>query len=412
LFLKIKFQKSIILSLSLSFSMLINNNQPDRFQRSDCKIDDLALLTQQQSSLEDFPLAQAAAKGVPVYDCAVLRQSLANDTLGRHALMAEWVQVWQSGPGIVVLKGLYNDANLIDEATASFQQLIAVEKKQGTGADHFAKPGANDRVWNALEKHCLLSPENFAHYYSNDLLALVCLAWLGPAYQITSQINCVNPGGSAQMAHRDYHLGFLSAQQGAQYPEHVHMYSPYLTLQGAIAHVDMPLESGPTLYLPHSQKFAHGYLAAGNPVFQTFFDANHIQLPLQKGDAVFFNPALMHAAGTNKSSDIYRLANLLQVSCAFGRAMESVDRVRMASSLYPTLLDLQSSGVLSTEQLAKAVAASAEGYAFPTNLDRDPPTGGLAPESQQGMMLRALQERWSVEAFEQAQQAMAYKKLT
>ena len=61
-----------------------------------------------------------------------------------------------------------------------FQQLIASEKKQGTGADHFAKAGANDRVWNALEKHCLLSPENFASYYSNTLLALVCQAWLGP----------------------------------------------------------------------------------------------------------------------------------------------------------------------------------------------------------------------------------------
>ncbi len=392
--------------------MLINKTQDDRFLRSDCKVEELAALTQQQSNIEDFPLSKEVAKGVPVYDCASLRKSLANATLAHHDLMAEWVKVWQSGPGIVVLHGLLDNHSIIDNATASFQQLIASEKKQGTGADHFAKPGANDRVWNALEKHCLLSPENFAHYYSNPLLALVCQAWLGPAYQITSQINCVNPGGAAQMAHRDYHLGFLSAQQGAQYPEHVHLYSPYLTLQGAIAHVDMPLESGPTLYLPHSQKFKHGYLAAGNPEFQAFFDANHIQLPLKKGDAVFFNPALMHAAGTNKSSDIYRLANLLQVSCAFSRAMESVDRVRMASALYPTLLNMQSKGTIDAEQLANTVASSAEGYAFPTNLDRDPPVGGLAPESQQGMMLRALKERWSAEAFEQAQQLMAHKKLT
>jgi ectoine hydroxylase-related dioxygenase (phytanoyl-CoA dioxygenase family) len=392
--------------------MLNHQAKTDRFQRSDCKVEGLAALTRQQSSIEDFPLAKEVAKGVPVYDCGALRQSITHETLGRDALIAEWVKVWQSGPGILVLLGLYDDTSIIDSATTCFQQLIASEKKHGTGADHFAKPGANDRVWNALEKHCLLSPENFASYYSNTLLALVCQAWLGPAYQITSQVNCVNPGGAAQMAHRDYHLGFLSAQQGAQYPEHVHMYSPYLTLQGAIAHVDMPLESGPTLYLPHSQKFAHGYLAAGNPDFQAFFDANHIQLPLKKGDAVFFNPALMHAAGTNKSSDIYRLANLLQVSCAFGRAMESVDRVRMASALYPTLLDMQSKGTMDAEQLANTVAASAEGYAFPTNLDRDPPVGGLAPESQQGMMLRALQEKWSADAFEQAQQVMAHKKLT
>jgi ectoine hydroxylase-related dioxygenase (phytanoyl-CoA dioxygenase family) len=362
--------------------------------------------------MEDFTFAKEVAKGVPIYDCKVLRQSIIQGTLDKNTLMAEWVQVWQTGPGVLVLQGLYDNAAVVDKATANFQQLIASEKKSGTGADHFAKPGANDRVWNALEKFCLLSPENFASYYSNTLLALVCQAWLGPAYQITSQVNCVNPGGAAQMAHRDYHLGFLTAQQGAQYPEHVHTYSPYLTLQGAIAHVDMPLESGPTLYLPHSQKFRHGYLAADNPDFQAFFDANHIQIPLKKGDAVFFNPALMHAAGTNRSSDIYRLANLLQVSCAFGRAMEKVDRVRMASALYPTLLDMQANSLLASDQLACAVAATAEGYAFPTNLDRDPPISGLAPESQQDMMLRALQEKWPVDAFQQTQQTMGNKKLT
>jgi hypothetical protein len=38
--------------------------------------------------------------------------------------------------------------------------------------------------------------------------------------------------------------------------------------------------------------------------------------------------------------------------------------------------------------------------------------GGLAPESQQGMMVRALQEKWSAAAFQESLQTMAYKKLT
>ena len=41
-----------------------------------------------------------------------------------------------------------------------------------------------------------------------------------------------------------------------------------LTLQGAVAHCDMPVETGPTLYLPHSQKYAHGYLAYWLDEFQ------------------------------------------------------------------------------------------------------------------------------------------------
>jgi hypothetical protein len=40
--------------------------------------------------------------------------------------------------------------------------------------------------------------------------------------------------------------------------------------------------------------------------------------------------------------------------------------------------------------VANAVAASAEGYAFPTNLDRDQPLGGMAPPSQADVVLSAL----------------------
>jgi hypothetical protein len=40
------------------------------------------------------------------------------------------------------------------------------------------------------------------------------------------------------------------------------------------------------------------------------------------------------------------------------------------------------------------VAACAEGYSFPTNLDRDQPIGGLAPETQAQLLDRALAEGW------------------
>lgn len=382
-----------------------------RLNAGDCRVEDLAALTQVESTRQDFPLASDVVHGIPAYDCQALRAGLKSGHIDKTMLMSEWVQVWTTGPGVLVLQAAFEDLDIIDAATKEFQQMIQTGRQAGLGADHFAKPGANDRVWNALEKLCVLAPETFAHYYSNPMLALACTAWLGPAYQITSQVNCVNPGGEAQMAHRDYHLGFLSAAQAQAYPAHVHAFSPFLTLQGAIAHVDMPLVSGPTLYLPHSQKYLPGYLTAGNPAFQAYFDAHHVQLPMKKGDAVFFNPALMHAAGSNRSANHHRLANLLQVSSAFGRSMESVDRLRMARTLYPILLAMQSAAALSTEQLACVVAASAEGYAFPTNLDRDPPLGGLAPESQQALLLRALQEQWPVDTFNQILQTQAEKKL-
>ena len=55
----------------------------------------------------------------------------------------------------------------------------------------------------------------------------------------------------------------------------------------------------------------------------------YVQLPLSKGDALFFSPAMFHAAGSNVAQIFTRMANLLQVSSAFGRAMETIDQAKM-----------------------------------------------------------------------------------
>jgi len=203
----------------------------------------------------------------------------------------------------------------LDEATVIFDQIIADEKKaSGGGGDHFAASGANDRIWNALQKLCEASPDVFLRYFANAPVAAASEAWLGPNYQMSAQVNLVHPGGAAQLAHRDYHLGFQSAELSAAYPAHVHDLSPVLTLQGGIAHCDMPIESGPTKLLPFSQAYRAGYAAWRRDDFREVFEERFVQLPLAKGDAIFFNPALFHGAGANTSTDIHRMANLLQVS--------------------------------------------------------------------------------------------------
>jgi ectoine hydroxylase-related dioxygenase (phytanoyl-CoA dioxygenase family) len=355
------------------------------FTPADCRLDDFRTVVEQKTDPNDYPHAADVASNVPIYPSDVVRAP-------RPDVTGELARALSSGPGIVVFKGAFA-AGVVDRATDVFFAMIAEQKAAGvTGGDHFAKPGANDRVWGALDKFALRDPATFAEYYSNEVLALISTAWLGPGYQVTSQVNVVNPGGTAQVAHRDYHLGFMSAEQAQRYPVHAHLLSPALTLQGAVAHVDMPVETGPTLYLPHSQKYPAGYLAFHQPDFTAYFEENYVQLPLEKGDAAFFNPALFHGAGTNRSADVRRMANLLQVSSAFGRAMETVDRTAMSLALYPVLRAFSGN-------VHNVVAASAEGYAFPTNLDHDQPIGGLAPQTQAELVLQALTEDWSAEAF-------------
>ena len=364
---------------------------------SDCSLDDLLAITAVGTDIDQYPHAHEVVSGVLVYDVARLEPAMA-DVTERMVLQAELVAALDDGPGIVVFAGAYPDDGLVDAVTAAFNEIIVEQRAAGGPAgDHFGKPGANDRIWNALEKLAVRAPDLFVRYYANDVVALVSRAWLGPGYQITSQVNVVNPGGQAQAVHRDYHLGFQSNEVAEQYPSHVHALSPVLTLQGAVAHTDMPVESGPTLYLPHSQKYLPGYLAWRLPEFREHFEGHHVQLPLSKGDVVFFNPALFHAAGTNRTRDIRRMANLLQVSSPFGRAMESIDRGRVAASIYDDLMKAHVAEGWEPREIDNVIAASAEGYAFPTNLDRDQPVDGLAPPTQADLLRQALDEEWAHE---------------
>jgi ectoine hydroxylase-related dioxygenase (phytanoyl-CoA dioxygenase family) len=388
----------------------MDNRHPIWISDADCRLEEFRRLVERHARLAEYPLASAVHHNVLSYEGDDIRR-MAAEPESRKALMAEWARALMEGPGILIFKNAFPDAAVIDAATDRFFAMIE-EQRAGAGnaGDHFAKPGANDRIWNALEKLCLRDPQMFARYYANAAIALVSEAWLGPGYQITSQINVVNPGGAAQQPHRDYHMGFQTADVLARFPAHAHRLSPVLTLQGAVAHCDMPVESGPTLYLPYSQTYELGYLAWRRPEFIEYFDKHRIQLPLAKGDAVFFSPALFHAAGSNHTTDVKRIANLLQVSSAYGRAMESVDRTRMSAALYPVLLTLGNE--LSAAECANAVAACAEGYSFPTNLDRDPPLYGLAPETQAQLMLKALAEKWPAGAFSEALGKQAWRRLT
>ena len=369
------------------------------FDLDGCDLAKFEALTNRSIAASDLRFAAGVASNVPVYDVPALGPVLA-DPDDRRALLGEWGWVLGQSSGALVLRTAYTDTTPIDRATALYEEIIAREKAESGGkADHFATAGANDRIWNSLQKLCEAEPEVFALYFGNPAIAAVCEAWLGPAYQMTAQVNLVRPGGAAQTAHRDYHLGFQSAEDAARFPAHVHDLSPLMTLQGAVAHCDMPVESGPTKLLPFSQLYRGGYMAYRREDFRDLFENRYIQIPLAKGDAVFFNPALFHAGGENRSNDIQRMANLLQVSSAMGRAMEAIDREGMCRRLYPAIQTLRAAGRLGEAETDAAIAAAAEGYSFPTNLDRDSPVGGLAPETQAALFRRVLAADMTPEAF-------------
>jgi hypothetical protein len=66
----------------------------------------------------------------------------------------------------------------------------------------------------------------------------------------------------------------------------------------------------------------------------------------------------------------------------------------MIKAIYPSLVKWKASGASETD-LRNAIAASAEGYAFPSDLDSHPPSGSEPPPAQADLVTMALRDEWS-----------------
>jgi ectoine hydroxylase-related dioxygenase (phytanoyl-CoA dioxygenase family) len=336
------------------------------FTESEISVDDLMQTCSQKTLKEAYPLAESVAENIIIYDAKNITHLVGNSNQEKR-LKTELNHILGKGPGVFIIRNLYEDS-VIDQSNGIFDKII---KNEATNKnDHFAS-GSNTRIWNSLQKVAIENSEAFISYYANNILRVVAESWCGPNSQMTAQVNIVKPGSGMQKPHRDYHLGFQENETVQKYPISSHLMSQHLTLQAVIAHSDMPLESGPTLLMPHSQKYELGYLAWRNKEFQSFFSENAVQLPLKKGDGVFCNPALFHAAGSNSTNNFNRIANLLQISSVFGKAMERIDYIKIIKNIYPALLEHQNNNTLSKRLIENVLVCATDGYAFPTNLDYD-----------------------------------------
>jgi len=365
------------------------------FNLEDINISEFGTICSQTVEKKDYHFCSAIQKKIIIYEGDHLNSII--DSPKSVELKNELHNCLKEGPGIFIIKKIFPNKNPIDKATKIFLKIISEEKKSGDKhGDHFAKPGENDRLWNSFQKLCERDPEAFLDYYNNQLLRFVSEAWLGPFFQMTSQVNIVKPGGIAQEPHRDYHLGFQEDSFVSEFPLSSQIISQFLTLQGAIAHTDMGIDSGPTMVLPFSQQYSLGYMAWRNSDFKDFFKKHAVQIPMKKGDAMFLNPALFHAAGNNRESND-RIANLLQVSSAFGKPLESVDRIKLSKLIYPILLKKKKNNQLGPIEPQTVCALAMDGYPFPTNLDLNPPLGESTPINMQELVERALRENWPAE---------------
>ena len=214
----------------------------------------------------------------------------------------------------------------------------------------------------------------------------------GPAYQVTSQVNVVRPGGQAQEPHRDYHLGFITDEVIARYPTHAHALSPVLTLQGAVAHSDMPLESGPTIYLPYSHQYLPGYLAWRTRRLQGVLRRAHDPAAAPQGRRGVLQPG----AVPRRRHERLRRTSSGWPTCSRSPRGSAARWSRWTGPGWcrPSTRPSSRRSRPGRDAARRGGHASAEGYPFPTNLDHDPPVDGLTPVTQAQLVHRALDEGW------------------
>ena len=159
---------------------------------ADLSLDDFRAQVPRTAAPADYPLASDVRSNVPV-----VYSPATGCAADRRAPQSELILALADGPGVVVFEGAF-DADVVDRASEAFFAIIDAHRAAGSAAgDHFGKPGANDRIWNAAQKLALHAPQVFADYYANDAIATVSQAWLGPRHQVTSPVNVVSRRESA-----------------------------------------------------------------------------------------------------------------------------------------------------------------------------------------------------------------------
>jgi ectoine hydroxylase-related dioxygenase (phytanoyl-CoA dioxygenase family) len=108
--------------------------------------------------------------------------------------MDELYKALTYGPGVLVIRNLLSPETIdrTEEATKEIK------------ANHHGSRKTSVRTAFFNLQHARDDPETYAEYYGNEMLALICEAWLGPGYQITTSTNGTFKGGEQQAIHRDY----------------------------------------------------------------------------------------------------------------------------------------------------------------------------------------------------------------
>ena len=84
-----------------------------------CELDEFKGLVERSVNRADYPFASDVVSNVPIYDGLEARGA-ATSSEARKELMAEWVEAFTDGPGIIAIRGAFADPIAIDRSNAHY----------------------------------------------------------------------------------------------------------------------------------------------------------------------------------------------------------------------------------------------------------------------------------------------------
>ena len=75
-------------------------------------------LTMRETQIEDWPFADEVKKNIPIYSSSSF-EKIASDREERNLLLAELVDAFLNGPGVIAIKQAISEHDIIDDSNAN-----------------------------------------------------------------------------------------------------------------------------------------------------------------------------------------------------------------------------------------------------------------------------------------------------
>lgn len=273
----------------------------------------------------------------------------------------EFVSELLLGCGFVKIKNFFNDI-IINKVSESIDYLSS---KKG----HAFEPRAI-RLWNFYSDLSQYDIKTWIDYFGDKNLYNLLSLWMGAYLRYSAQVNILKKGYLGHWIHQDYPVGLYSKDFVKKLSPVQYQSIQHFSLQVLIAHDEMTPSNGALKVLPASQLWSQAQIINfSSNSFTEFFNTECHEICMSPGDALFYNPHLIHCTGDLNDGEQRRAALILATS-PFLVPMEKTNFSCIQEQLDPYLKSQLVMNKISKEDVKRLLQISSDPCQFPMTFSK------------------------------------------